>query len=147
MLSNGSFKWQVCWPESDRFNLTLTMLDKYVQHTSPGFIQFIHVTCMTQVISIYLQAVWKTVWFLIRWLHQKPADLDLHCFLKRIYLGSVGQGLIKCCQMDICDGCSTENWKRNWRKVDTDDLTRSQTFQVPPKVLRNIFMFWLYRSC
>ena len=23
----------------------------------------------------------KTMYVLIRWLHQKPADLDLHCFL------------------------------------------------------------------
>ena len=30
-----------------------------------------------------LQAEWKTVWILIRWLHQKPADLDLNCFQKK----------------------------------------------------------------
>ena len=36
---------------------------------------------------------WKTVWFLTRWLHQKPADLDLQCLLKKINLGSAGQGL------------------------------------------------------
>ena len=30
---------------------------------------------------------------LISWLHQKPADLDLHSFLKRMFPGSVGQGL------------------------------------------------------
>ena len=30
----------------------------------------------------------KTVWILISWLLMKPADLDLHCFLKRIYSGS-----------------------------------------------------------
>ena len=29
---------------------------------------------------------------LIRWLCEKPADLDLQCFLKRINLGSIGQG-------------------------------------------------------
>ena len=37
---------------------------------------------------------WKTMQILIRWLHQKPSDLDLHCFLKRICLGSAGQVLI-----------------------------------------------------
>ena len=39
------------------------------------------------------EAVWKTVQILIRWLHQKPSDLDLHCFLKRINPGSAEQGL------------------------------------------------------
>ena len=36
---------------------------------------------------------WKTVWILIRWLHQKPADLDLQCFQKRINHGSAGQSV------------------------------------------------------
>ena len=35
------------------------------------------------------------MWILIRWLHQKPADLDLQCFQIGINLGSAGQGLIK----------------------------------------------------
>ena len=26
----------------------------------------------------------KKVWLLISWLHQKTADLDLHCFQKRV---------------------------------------------------------------
>ena len=26
----------------------------------------------------------EKVWILISWLHQKPADLDLHCFQKSI---------------------------------------------------------------
>ena len=30
---------------------------------------------------------------LTRLRHKMPADLDLHCFLKRIYQDSVGQGL------------------------------------------------------
>ena len=30
---------------------------------------------------------------LIRWLHQKPADLNLHCFIEKIYQSSAGQGL------------------------------------------------------
>ena len=34
------------------------------------------------------------MWILISWLHQKPADLDLHCFQKKwINLGSAGQEL------------------------------------------------------
>ena len=40
------------------------------------------------------EAEWKTVQILIRWLLMKPSDLDLHCFLKKIDLGSAGQGLI-----------------------------------------------------
>ena len=24
--------------------------------------------------------------------HQEPVDLDIHCFLKKIYLGSAGKG-------------------------------------------------------
>ena len=33
----------------------------------------------------------KKLWILIRWLHQKSADLDLHCFQKQMDLGSAGQ--------------------------------------------------------
>ena len=34
-------------------------------------------------------ALWKTVWrILISWLLSKPADLVLHCFQKKTYLGS-----------------------------------------------------------
>ena len=36
---------------------------------------------------------WKTVWILISWLCEKPADQDIHCFLKRLYPGSAGQCL------------------------------------------------------
>ena len=35
---------------------------------------------------------WKTVWILISWLHEKPADLELQCFQKRIHQGPAGQG-------------------------------------------------------
>ena len=36
----------------------------------------------------------KTVWILIRWLLQKPADQDSQCFQKiRMNPGSAGQGL------------------------------------------------------
>ena len=41
---------------------------------------------------MYFQSEWKTVWILIRWLHEKPADLDLQYFQNRINLGSAGQG-------------------------------------------------------
>ena len=37
-------------------------------------------TCSIPVVSMYFQSVLKTVRVLIRWLHEKPADLDLHCF-------------------------------------------------------------------
>ena len=33
--------------------------------------------------SFEIHSVVKKVWILISWLHQKPADLDLHCFQKR----------------------------------------------------------------
>ena len=33
------------------------------------------------------------MWILISWLHQKPADLDLHCFQKEINPGPAGHGL------------------------------------------------------
>ena len=33
----------------------------------------------------------EKLWILITWLHQKPTNLDLQCFSKRIKLGSVGQ--------------------------------------------------------
>ena len=36
----------------------------------------------------------KAVQIQISWLHQKPADLDLHCFLKRMHVVLAGQGLI-----------------------------------------------------
>ena len=43
------------------------------------------------------EASCKTVQILIRWLHQKPADLDLHCFQNRIYPGTAEQGLSFSC--------------------------------------------------
>ena len=39
------------------------------------------------------KAARTSVQILISWLQQKPADLDLHCFLKRIKSVSAGQGL------------------------------------------------------
>ena len=40
------------------------------------------------------------MWNPISWILKKPADLDLHCFLKQMYLNSSGQGLIApvCCK-------------------------------------------------
>ena len=40
------------------------------------------------------KAAWKTVQILVRWLRQKPADLNLHCFLKRLYANTERQGLM-----------------------------------------------------
>ena len=46
------------------------------------------------------------MWILIRCLHQKPADLDLHCFQKKINLVSVGQWIpVTLCMLDTC-ACS-----------------------------------------
>ena len=47
------------------------------------------------VLSMYFHADWKTLWILIRWLHQKPADLDQKCFKKKVGInpGSTRQEL------------------------------------------------------
>ena len=37
------------------------------------------------IIHITSLCRWKTVWLQISWHHQKPADLDLHCFQKRVW--------------------------------------------------------------
>ena len=44
------------------------------------------------IITMHLHehSEWKTVWIPIS---QKPANLDLQCFLNRMYLNSAGQGL------------------------------------------------------
>ena len=39
-------------------------------------------SCDSSYKHVYTE--WKTVLLLIRWIHQKPADLDLQCFLKDI---------------------------------------------------------------
>ena len=44
-------------------------------------------------IPVDSETSWETVQILISWLLLKPADLDLHCFLKMIYQGKAGQGL------------------------------------------------------
>ena len=50
-------------------------------------------SCVISINILDSEAACKTVQILVRWLCQKPADLDLHCFLKRIYRESTGQGL------------------------------------------------------
>ena len=45
-------------------------------------------------IRMYFQSEWKTVWIQFRWLRQKPADLDPHCFQNKIYPISAGKGLM-----------------------------------------------------
>ena len=59
--------------------------------------------CFTNTISSLLVACVclmdehgeKTVWIQVSWLHQKPADLELHCFQKRAKnLKKVSYGLI-----------------------------------------------------
>ena len=37
------------------------------------------------IMNSQCHVVWKTVWILISWLLQKPADLDLHCFHLSLY--------------------------------------------------------------
>ena len=63
----------------------------YVLHSSPIVILL---TCSIPDISMYFLSEMKTVWILIRWLHQKPSDLDLHCFQNKINSGSAGHWLI-----------------------------------------------------
>ena len=40
---------------------------------------------------MYIQSERKTVWILIRWFCQKPADRDLQCFQKRINPDCAGE--------------------------------------------------------
>ena len=55
----------------------------------------IRLTFSIPVISKYFQEEWKTVWILIRWLPQKPSDLDLHCFQNKINPGTAGQRITR----------------------------------------------------
>ena len=43
---------------------------------------------MISIVTVESDTAWKTVQILIRWLCQKPTDLDIRCFHKRIYPGS-----------------------------------------------------------
>ena len=52
--------------------------------------------------NLQWHVVWKTVWILISWLLQKPADLTIHCFqlrhlgqLKLRHLGQIKFSLVK----------------------------------------------------
>ena len=49
---------------------------------------------VVSMLLLFFQSEWLTEWILIRWLHQKPAILDLQCFQKRINPVSAGQVLI-----------------------------------------------------
>ena len=42
-------------------------------------------SCVISITTMDSEAAWKTVQILIRWLRKTPADLDLNCFLKKIY--------------------------------------------------------------
>ena len=54
---------------------------------------FIQLICSIPLVNTYFQSEWKTVWILIRWLLQKPSDLDLQCSQKRINPASAEQVL------------------------------------------------------
>ena len=56
--------------------LTLVMLNYILMYYNPT--QFL--PC--PVVSMYFQPEWRALFVLIRWLCQKSADLDLHCFQK-----------------------------------------------------------------
>ena len=48
----------------------------------------------------------EKLWILISWLHQKPADLDLHCFRKRVW--NLENMRTVCCYM-LNDGFLEDN--------------------------------------
>ena len=52
----------------------------YLLHSSPNCILL---TFSIPVVSMHFHSQFKTVWILIRWRRQKPADLDIQCFHKR----------------------------------------------------------------
>ena len=65
--------WIVC---IDDFNIY------FINYLSYARCQFI---CVISANAVHSGAAWEIVQILIRWLRQKPADLDIHCFLKLIY--------------------------------------------------------------
>ena len=79
------------WLSDDDSWLTLVLLIKLIWHFNLLPSQFIQLTNFNNTVDS--KGAWKAVQILVSWLHKKPADLDLHCFLKRIYPGSAGQGL------------------------------------------------------
>ena len=62
---------------------TLVMLNMVSTRLLPDCILL---TCSISAVSMYFQSEWKTVLIL-------SDDLDLHCFLKMVYLSSARQGL------------------------------------------------------
>ena len=71
-------------------------------------------TTLLPVVSMHSQSEWKTVWILIRWLHQKPADLDLQCFQKRINPGSGGQ------ELNIIRVIKPKNINEAWNEISNN---------------------------
>ena len=69
----GEFKWLL--------NFNPYHADFFIHHSSPFFSPL---TCSIPSVKIYFRSEWKTVWILISWLHQKPADQDPHFFFKKI---------------------------------------------------------------
>ena len=71
--------------------LSLFVLTYFVYSTPPQFL-----SCLPTVFQlkayIFIQLV--KLMILTRWLHQRPAYLDLQCFQKRISQGSAGQWLV-----------------------------------------------------
>ena len=79
--TTDTFKLNCCCKNTEVI-ITFVMLNILCTTLLPNFILFNpqHST------SLYFRSEWKSVWILVRWLHQKPADLDLQCykFQKRI---------------------------------------------------------------
>ena len=57
--------------------------------------------CVISINTVDLKNVWKTLQTLIRWLCQRPADLELHYFLKRIYPVQQDKGICPFCTDEI----------------------------------------------
>ena len=74
--------YNICFCWELRFFSTNTLLSKGLETS-------------LLIVSMFFQSEWKTVWILIRGLPQKPADLDLQCFQKRINPDSAGQVLMR----------------------------------------------------
>ena len=67
----------------------VSRVNSFMYFTSP---KFFHPVRLQHFFSIRVE---HTLWSLIRRFRQKPADLDLQCFQKRINPGSAGQRLLK----------------------------------------------------
>ena len=70
---------------SDIPSMILSILNPFpneyinITHLFQFFSQF---SCVISITAVNTKTAWKTVQILIRWLLQKPADLDLHRFLR-----------------------------------------------------------------